>query len=204
MVPEMSTKTPTLGSHLFATTRRRILGLLFSNPDRCYHLRELIRLVGTGRGAAQRELKNLVEAGLLSRVREGNRVLYQANRLSPVFEDLQGLMERTAREEVEEMLLAEMVRRIVEAVRPERVILFGSRARGEARAGSDFDLLIVAPSELPRWRRAARLYGLLAGLGVGKDLVWVTPEEVGEWEGVSSHFLNTALREGVTLYERAA
>ncbi len=180
------------------------MGLLFANPDRRYHLRELIRLVRTGRGAVQRELENLVKAGLVTRVRDGNRVLYQANRLSPVFEDLQGLMEKTARQEVEEMLLGEMVRRIVGTVQPERIVLFGSRAREEAEPESDFDLLIVAPSDLPRWRRAAQLYGLLAGMGVGKDLVWVTPEEIAEWEGVSAHFINTALRQGVVLYERAA
>jgi len=200
----MSIKVPTIGSQLFARTRRRVLGLLFANPDRRYHLRELIRLVRTGRGAVQRELENLVKAGLVTRVRDGNRVLYQANRLSPVFEDLQGLMEKTARQEVEEMLLGEMVRRIVGTVQPERIVLFGSRAREEAEPESDFDLLIVAPSDLPRWRRAAQLYGLLAGMGVGKDLVWVTPEEIAEWEGVSAHFINTALRQGVVLYERAA
>jgi len=107
---------------------------------------------------------------------------------------------------VEEMdrVLLEMVGRIREAVRPERIILFGSHARGEGSRGSDVDLLIVAPSGLPRWRRTPSIYRLLAGLGVPKDVLWWTPEEIEEWRGVRSHFINTVLREGKVLYERPA
>jgi len=69
---------------------------------------------------------------------------------------------------------------------------------------ADFDLLIIAPSDLPRWQRTPPLYQLLAGLGVPKDIVWWTLEEVEEWRGVKSHFVNTALREGKVLYEKPA
>jgi len=100
--------------------------------------------------------------------------------------------------------LAEMVRRIRDAADPDRVILFGSRARGEGGPESDFDLLIIAPSLLPRWRRTPPIYRALAGLGVPKDVLWWTPEEVAEWRGVHSHFINTVLREGRVLYERSA
>jgi predicted nucleotidyltransferase len=101
-------------------------------------------------------------------------------------------------------VVAEMTARIREAIAPEKIVLFGSRARGEARPGSDFDLLIIAPSTLPRWQRTPPLYRLLAGLGVSKDIVWWTPEEVAEWRGVRSHFITTALREGKVLYEKPA
>lgn len=97
-----------------------------------------------------------------------------------------------------------MVDRIVERFHPQKIILFGSRARGDARSESDFDLLIVAPSDEPRWRRTVPVYRLLAGLGVSKDIVWWTPEEIAEWQGVKSHFINTALREGKVLYEKPA
>ena len=95
-----------------------------------------------------------------------------------------------------------MVDRIVERFHPQRIILFGSHARGAARSDSDFDLLIVAPSDEPRWRRTVSVYRLLAGLGVSKDIVWWTPEEIAEWRGVKSHFINTVLREGKVLYEK--
>lgn len=100
-------------------------------------------------------------------------------------------------------IVAEMATRIRETVRPDKIILFGSRAREEARPDSDFDLLVIAPSTLPRWQRTPSLYRLLAGLGVSKDIVWWTPEEVEEWRGAKSHFINTAIREGKVLYSEA-
>ena len=103
-----------------------------------------------------------------------------------------------------ESLVTEMADRIRRAVDPDRIVLFGSRARGDDTDQSDYDLLIVAPSSLPRWRRPAKIYGLLAGLGVPKEIVWWTAEEVAEWRGVRAHFINTALREGKVLYERSA
>ncbi|MDY6878595.1 MAG: nucleotidyltransferase domain-containing protein [Chloroflexota bacterium] len=63
-------------------------------------------------------------------------------------------------------VVAEMATRIRETVRPGKIILFGSRAREEARPDSDFDLLVIAPSTLPRWQRTPSLYRLLAGLAV--------------------------------------
>jgi uncharacterized protein len=97
--------------------------------------------------------------------------------------------------------LEQITRRIVEGFHPQRLILFGSRARGDERRDSDVDLLIVAPSDQPRWRRAVPVYHALAGLGVPKDIVWWTPEEIAEWRGVKTHFINTVLREGIVLYE---
>jgi predicted nucleotidyltransferase len=105
--------------------------------------------------------------------------------------------------QVDAGILTEMVRRIVEAVDPDKIILFGSRARGDAKPHSDVDLLIIAPSDLPRWKRTTPLYGALAGMGVGKDIVWWTSEEVDEWRAVKSHFITTAVREGKVLHERA-
>jgi predicted nucleotidyltransferase len=101
-------------------------------------------------------------------------------------------------------ILDELVARIRDAVQPERIVLFGSRARGTARPQSDFDILIIAPSSLPPWKRTVPLYLLLAGMGVPKDLVWWTAEEIEEWRNVKSHFITTALREGKILYERPA
>ncbi len=99
-------------------------------------------------------------------------------------------------------IVAEMVTRIHGAIHPDKVVLFGSQARGDTQSDSDFDLLVIAPSPLPRWQRTPPLYRLLAGMGVPKDIVWWTPEEVEEWRGVKSHFINRALREGRVLYEK--
>ena len=98
----------------------------------------------------------------------------------------------------------QLTRRIVERFHPRRIILFGSRARGDAQSSSDFDLLIIAPSSEPRWKRSIPVYGALAGMGIPKDIVWWTPEEIAEWQGVKSHFINTVLREVRVLYENPA
>lgn len=105
--------------------------------------------------------------------------------------------------QVDAGILTEMVRRIVEAVDPDKIILFGSRARGEAKPDSDFDLLVIAPSDQPRGDRTVPLYLALAGVGACKDVVWWTPEEAEGWRNVKSHFITTAMREGRVVYERA-
>jgi predicted nucleotidyltransferase len=103
-----------------------------------------------------------------------------------------------------DQLLDQITSQIVAHFDPQRLILFGSYARGDAREGSDLDLLIVAPSDEPRWRRAVPVYRLLVGLGVPKEIVWWTPDEIAEWRDVRSHFIYRALREGKVLYEKSA
>ncbi len=99
-------------------------------------------------------------------------------------------------------LLKEIARRIRTAMHPERIVLFGSRARGEADEHSDFDLLVIRDSDEPRYRRAAPLYTLLADLPAEVEVTVYTPQEVKEWSEVPEAFVTTALREGKVLYER--
>jgi len=103
-----------------------------------------------------------------------------------------------------DQLLQEMVTRIREAVQPERIVLFGSRARGTERPESDFDLLVIKESDEPRYRRSAPLYTKLADLPAEVEIVVYTPEEVQEWSNVPQAFISTVLREGRVLYERAS
>jgi predicted nucleotidyltransferase len=97
--------------------------------------------------------------------------------------------------------LQEIVRRLLAVGNPQKIILFGSRARGDARPDSDYDLLLVEPSSLPRHRRAARYRRALIGLAPGKDILMWTPEEVVEWSEVPNAFITAALKEGIVLYE---
>jgi predicted nucleotidyltransferase len=98
--------------------------------------------------------------------------------------------------------LDEIVRRILQVGSPYRIVLFGSRARGDARRDSDLDLLLVEDSELPRYRRAPPYLRALVGMFPAKDIVVWTPAEVDAWREVPNAFITTALREGRTLYER--
>ncbi len=95
-----------------------------------------------------------------------------------------------------------IVRRIVAAIQPEKIILFGSRAEGAARPDSDIDLLVIAHSEEPRYRRAAPIYGILSDILSPMDILVYSPEEVEDWSGVAQAFVTTAIRQGVVLYEK--
>ena len=99
-------------------------------------------------------------------------------------------------------LIGDIVRRIVETAQPEKIILFGSRARGDARRNSDFDVLVIKESSEPSYRRDAPLYVALADLPVEVEVLVYTPEEVAEWAQVPQAFVTAATREGKTVYER--
>jgi predicted nucleotidyltransferase len=101
-----------------------------------------------------------------------------------------------------EELVSEIIRRIVHTARPEKVILFGSRARGDARPDSDLDLVVIKESDEPRHRRAVPLYLALVGLNVPVDVMVYTPEEVQDWSAVPQAFITTVVREGKVVYER--
>jgi predicted nucleotidyltransferase len=100
--------------------------------------------------------------------------------------------------------LEEMVRRILSVGNPNKIILFGSRARRDARPDSDYDLLLIEPSDLPRYKRAARYRRALIGTALAKDILVWTPEEAAEWRNVPNAFITTVLNEGIVLYERQA
>ena len=96
-------------------------------------------------------------------------------------------------------VLQEIVRRIVETVQPERIILFGSAARGEGGPDSDLDLLIVK-SNVHRRQLAMDLYELLADLPQPVDLIVATPEDIQKYGHSPALVLEAALREGRVLY----
>ena len=101
-------------------------------------------------------------------------------------------------------MLNEIVRRVVEVADPDRIILFGSRARGDARPDSDYDVLVVADSELPQYARTVPIYAALGSVWDPVDVIWWTPAEIDEWRNVRSFITTRAMREGRVLYERAA
>jgi len=100
---------------------------------------------------------------------------------------------------VDAATIQEVVRRIVEAVAPEKIILFGSAARGEMGPDSDLDFLVVKPCE-DRRETARQIYQRLRGVGAPKDIVVVTPEDIERHRDTIGLIIRPALREGKVVY----
>ncbi len=99
-----------------------------------------------------------------------------------------------------------MVRVIVEAADPEKIILFGSRARGDARPDSDVDLIVVEAEPFGEGRNrveeSQRLRDALGVQGVDKDILACSLDDLEYWRDSLNNVLARALREGAVLYER--
>ena len=103
-------------------------------------------------------------------------------------------------------LLDRMVRAIVDEVDPEQVILFGSRGRGDHRADSDIDLVVIETEPFGPGRNRhdemIRLYGAVARFPAPADVLVYSRDDVEYWRDSLNHVLARALREGRVLYER--
>jgi predicted nucleotidyltransferase len=134
----MGTESGPATSSLFGKTRSALLAILYGHADQSFHLRQLVRAVGAGHGAPQRELKHLTDMGLVVRRVQGNQVLYQANSHGPVFSELKGLIAKTVGlHEVLRSALAPLATGIRIA------FVYGSVARQEERQNSDVDLMVL-------------------------------------------------------------
>ena len=103
---------------------------------------------------------------------------------------------------VEAEQIAQIVRRIVRQLDPEKIILFGSYARGDARDDSDVDLLVVAETDLPLRERFPTVRRLLADFPAAFDVFWKTPDEYRGWRDVVNHVVYFAEKYGTVVYER--
>jgi predicted nucleotidyltransferase len=148
IIPEMGRPTLPPGqplsmvaSALFTPVQQRVLGLLFGQPDRRFQSAELIRLAQGGTGAVHRQLKRLAAAGLVVVSSEGNQKYYTADKESPVFAEIRGLIIKTVA--IVDPLRAAL-RPVAKKIR--FAFVYGSIAKGEERAESDVDLLVVSDS----------------------------------------------------------
>ena len=97
-------------------------------------------------------------------------------------------------------VLAEVVRRVVEACRPESIVLFGSAARGEMTEHSDLDLLVIKGGKYNYWKTLEAIHMSFWGVGIGVDVVLGTPEDVVRDRDTHCLVICPALREGRVVY----
>ncbi len=102
-------------------------------------------------------------------------------------------------------ILTEIVNRIVAEFSPKRIFLFGSRARGDAGEGSDYDLLVIMPmTNMPGYRLAQQAHRhALRGLIVPVDVVFLTEQKFEERKSVIGSLPETAIHEGKEIYVAA-
>lgn len=104
-------------------------------------------------------------------------------------------------------ILDAIVERLVDALDPRKIVLFGSTAAGEAGPRSDVDLLIIDDepfgSGRSRRERLGRARRALSGLGIAKDILLYGPDELERWRDSPNHIIGRALRHGRVLYERS-
>lgn len=145
--------TDRVAEALFGRTKREILALFFGRQHQELYLRQIVRETKAGIGAVQRELKNLVAAGLLVRTESRDQILYSANAGSPVYGDLQSLLTKTAG-------IADVLRRglrpLVKRYDIEVAFIYGSVAEGRQSAASDIDLMVVGDLMLAHLLPAVR------------------------------------------------
>lgn len=133
------TKQTSLSSALFSNVQQRVLGLIFGHPERSFYTSEIVRSVNSGRGAVERELARLEQTGLVSTEHIGNQKHYRANRNSPIFEELHGIVLKTVG-------LIEPVRQALmpDSGKIKAAFVYGSVAKGTDTARSDVDLMVIS------------------------------------------------------------
>jgi len=116
---------------------------------------------------------------------------------------LEGLIRREVPHlaEVDVAALARIVRLLIEAYEPDRIYLFGSKARGDQGPDSDFDLLVIVPDSASAERRRSRLaYECLWGTGTSADVLVLSHERFESRKQLHASLPGTVLREGRLLY----
>lgn len=141
-------------AHLFSKTRAEVLRLLFDQPGKESHLRNLARDAGLSPSSLLRELTSLVEMELVISQRDGNRHYYRANEQHPLYPELRGLVQKTSG------MTAEIQRALINVEGVDAVLIFGSTAADAMSSSSDIDLLVLGAAGLRKVTSALRGLGL--------------------------------------------
>lgn len=104
---------------------------------------------------------------------------------------------------VSEEILKEVTRRLVEGFHPDKIILFGSQARGTADDRSDVDILVICPVSENRLSLILNMYNALEGMRLAKDILVLTSEEFELDRYIPGTIARPAWLEGKILYERS-
>lgn len=180
-------REPAALAALFPTVRGDVLTATLTQPQKWWYLSELAHFLETSPSSLQRELKALVDGGILESRREGARAYFKADARSPVFAELRGLIDKTAG----------VVPTLRTTLRPfDRRIacafVYGQVARSEEHAESDIDLLVVG--EVGLADLAATLRNAEVRLGRKLNITNYSKAEFRRKATARDHFLTEVLR----------
>lgn len=176
-----------IASALFTESQTRVLRWLFGQPDRGYHINELLRLTGLGSASLQRELKKLAEAGLVRSERIGNLRRFQANTESPVYGELVALTRKT-------LGVEPMLKTALQPLAPklDAAFIYGSVAKGTDKAKSDIDVMLIG-RKLMLSKVLELVVPLEGQLGRKINPTLLTPPELKRRRAERDSFVNRVL-----------
>jgi len=171
---------------LFPATRRAILSVLLLHTNREWYVRDLAKHLRVQSSSLTRELRNLTNAGILRRRKDGNRVYYQADPDCPVLPELRGLLLKTAG-------LVDVLR---DALRPATgkivcAFVYGSVARKAEITESDIDLMVIG--DVTRFALAKSLQQATRQLLRPINPTLYRPEEFAQKVAAADHFVQAVL-----------
>lgn len=170
---------------LFGRARRAILALLFGRAGEAFYLRQIADLTGLAVGSVQRELANLVQAGLVVRTAKGHQVYFRADERSPIYPELVGLVTKTTG-------VAGVIRAAFAPFARKKMItvafIYGSIAAGEQQPSSDVDLMIIGDIELKSVIPVVRRVEEQVGREVNPTIY--RPEDFRQRLAAGEHFLS--------------
>ena len=172
---------------LFGKTRRNVLALLFGQPGRTFYLREIAARAGTGMSQVQKELQQLVGAGLVLREQRANQTHFRANPEAPIYVELLGIVTKT-------FGVADVLRKMLVPFKNHirLAFIYGSIAKGSANAASDVDLLLVA--DLPPSEVSLPLERTQKQLGRKISMITYSSNEFGSMLAQEHHFISAVLK----------
>jgi predicted nucleotidyltransferase len=176
-----------IAAALFTDSQTRVLRWLFGQPQREFHLNELLRLTGLGSASLQRELKRLADAGLVRSERVGNLRRFRANTESPVYGELVALTRKT-------LGVEPMLRNALEPLAPQldAAFVYGSVAKGTDKAQSDVDVMVVGRG-LTLTKVLEKLVPVEMQLGRKINPTLLTPAEFKRRRAERDSFVNRVL-----------
>jgi len=168
--------------------RIEILRILSLSPDSKYNINELSRMTAFSPRGVEKELKNLLDGGILRKEVSGNQHRYQLDSLCPIYLEIKNLIVKTVG-------IADVIRQALEPVAPdiELAFIYGSFATGDYRNDSDIDLFLV--TEIAGLKLAELLGGLQNRLGRSINISQFTLDEYRQRMAQEDHFM-TRVMEG--------